>query len=93
VKALRTTSFLIMIFALAFGAFIILRAMWHGKRAEATFVAAAFAEAGEAGTARRILADAAREEAGVPSSARAAEPAGAAALRSAGERVRRSGTS
>ncbi|MBI5640441.1 MAG: sulfite exporter TauE/SafE family protein [Nitrospirae bacterium] len=34
VKALKTTSFAIMIFALALGAFIVLRAMWQGRRAE-----------------------------------------------------------
>lgn len=34
VKALKSTSFAIMIFALALGAFIVLRAMWQGRRAE-----------------------------------------------------------
>lgn len=34
VKALKTTSFGIMIFALASGAFIVLRAMWIGRREE-----------------------------------------------------------
>ena len=34
VKFLKTTSFAIMIFALALGAFIVLRAMWQGRRAE-----------------------------------------------------------
>jgi len=34
VKMLKTTSFAIMIFALALGAFIVLRAMWQGRRAE-----------------------------------------------------------
>lgn len=34
VKALKSTSFGIMIFALALGAFIVLRAMWQGRRAE-----------------------------------------------------------
>jgi uncharacterized membrane protein YfcA len=34
VKLLKTTSFAIMIFALLLGAFIVLRAMWHGRRAE-----------------------------------------------------------
>lgn len=33
-KLLKTTSFGIMIFALALGAFIVLRAMWQGRRAE-----------------------------------------------------------
>lgn len=63
VKALRTTSFLIMVLALAFGAFIVLRAMWRGKQAEATFVAAAFAEGGELETAKQILVAAARDAA------------------------------
>jgi uncharacterized membrane protein YfcA len=34
VKALKSTSFAIMIFALALGAFIVLRSMWQGRRAE-----------------------------------------------------------
>ena len=34
VTFLKTTSFAIMIFALLLGAFIVLRAMWQGKRAE-----------------------------------------------------------
>ncbi len=34
VKALKSTSFAIMIFALALGAFIVLRAIWQGRRAE-----------------------------------------------------------
>ncbi len=34
VKALKSTSFAIMIFALALGAFIVLKAMWQGRRAE-----------------------------------------------------------
>jgi uncharacterized membrane protein YfcA len=34
VKLLKTTSFAIMIFALALGAFIVLRAMWQGRQAE-----------------------------------------------------------
>jgi len=34
VKMLKTTSFGIMIFALALGAFIVLRAMWQGRQAE-----------------------------------------------------------
>jgi len=34
VKVLKTTSFAIMIFALATGAFIVLRAMWIGRREE-----------------------------------------------------------
>jgi hypothetical protein len=33
-KMLKTTSFAIMIAALAIGAFIVLKAMWQGKRAE-----------------------------------------------------------
>jgi len=33
-KILKSTSFAIMIFALALGAFIVLRAMWQGRRAE-----------------------------------------------------------
>jgi hypothetical protein len=34
VKALKSTSFAIMIFALALGAFIVLKAMWQGRKAE-----------------------------------------------------------
>lgn len=34
VKTLKSTSFAIMIFALALGAFIILKAIWQGRRAE-----------------------------------------------------------
>ncbi len=34
VKALKSTSFAIMIFALALGAFIVLKAMWQGRQAE-----------------------------------------------------------
>jgi len=34
VKMLKATSFGIMIFALALGAFIVLRAMWQGRQAE-----------------------------------------------------------
>jgi uncharacterized membrane protein YfcA len=34
VKMLKITSFAIMIFALALGAFIVLRAMWQGRKAE-----------------------------------------------------------
>ncbi|MBI5213935.1 MAG: sulfite exporter TauE/SafE family protein [Nitrospirae bacterium] len=34
VKALKSTSFAIMIFALAMGAFIVLKAMWQGRQAE-----------------------------------------------------------
>lgn len=34
VKVLKSTSFAIMIFALALGAFIVLHAMWQGRRAE-----------------------------------------------------------
>jgi uncharacterized membrane protein YfcA len=90
VKALRTTSFVIMVFALAFGAFIILRAMWRGKQAEATFVAMAFAEGGEPGTARQILAEASREASGP--SAPAKEVASATTLGAPAARVRRSGT-
>ncbi len=66
VKLLQTVSFLIMIAALAFGAFIIVRAMWRGRQAEATFLAAAFAEGGELDTARAILAEAARDESPLP---------------------------
>jgi hypothetical protein len=33
-KLLKNTSFAIMIFALALGAFIVLRAMWQGRKAE-----------------------------------------------------------
>lgn len=33
-KALKSTSFAIMIFALALGAFIVLKAMWQGRQAE-----------------------------------------------------------
>jgi uncharacterized membrane protein YfcA len=33
-KVLKTTSFAIMIFALALGAFIVLKAMWQGRKAE-----------------------------------------------------------
>jgi hypothetical protein len=33
-KMLSSTSFAIMIFALALGAFIVLKAMWEGRRAE-----------------------------------------------------------
>ena len=40
VKALKTTSFGIMIFALATGAFIVLRAMWIGRREERMAAAA-----------------------------------------------------
>lgn len=39
VKALKSTSFAIMIFALALGAFIVLRAMWQGRRAAGTATA------------------------------------------------------
>ena len=66
VSVLRSTSFTIMIAALAFGAFIILRAMWRGKQAETTFLAAAFAEGGELDTARAILSEAARDESAPP---------------------------
>ncbi|MBZ0155834.1 MAG: sulfite exporter TauE/SafE family protein [Alphaproteobacteria bacterium] len=40
VKILKSTSFAIMIFALALGAFIVLRAMWQGRRAERELSAA-----------------------------------------------------
>jgi hypothetical protein len=85
-KALKTTSFVIMIAALAFGAFIIVRAMLSGKRAEAELMAAAFAEGGELDTARQILAEAARDEAANPSGRQAV-------ARSPGTKVRRAGTS
>ena len=39
VKMLKSTSFAIMIFALALGAFIVLRAMWQGRRAEQALAA------------------------------------------------------
>jgi hypothetical protein len=34
VKVLKSSSFAIMAFALLMGAFIVLRAMWQGRRAE-----------------------------------------------------------
>ncbi len=85
-QALKTASFTIMIAALAFGAFIIVRAMWQGKQAEVTLMAAAFAEGGELDTARAILAEAARDEAAPP-------PARAAEYRSPAAKIRRSGSS
>jgi uncharacterized membrane protein YfcA len=93
VKVLSTTSFLIMILALGFGAFIILRAMWRGKQAEATFMAAAFAEGGELETARQIVAEAARDEMGARSSSMPADSVVRPPLHSPGEKIRRSGTS
>lgn len=42
VKALKSTSFAIMIFALALGAFIVLRAMWQGRQAEKMAAAEVF---------------------------------------------------
>jgi hypothetical protein len=47
VKLLKTTSFAIMIFALLLGAFIVLRAMWQGRRAERLQHAAGALEHGE----------------------------------------------
>jgi uncharacterized membrane protein YfcA len=47
VKLLKTTSFAIMIFALLFGAFIVLRAMWQGKQAEKLQQAAGALEHGK----------------------------------------------
>src|SRR5512139_762271 len=47
VKVLKTTSFAIMIFALATGAFIVLRAMWQGKQAEKLLQASGALEHGE----------------------------------------------
>jgi uncharacterized membrane protein YfcA len=90
VKALKTTSFLIMVLALAFGAFIIVRAMWRGRQAEATFVAAALAEGGDLDGARQILAEAARDGA-APS--RQGGAVVRAPLRSPAEKIRRSGSS
>ncbi len=92
VKVLSTGSFVIMIAALVFGAFIIVRAMWRGKQSEATFMAAAFAEGGELETARQIMAEAARDEAG-PSGGKPADSAVRPPLRSPEGRARRSGTS
>src|SRR5512140_1994204 len=43
VKMLKSTSFAIMIFALALGAFIVLQAMWKGRRAEQLATAEAVA--------------------------------------------------
>lgn len=42
VKILKSTSFLIMIAALLIGAFIVLKAMWQGRRAEQATAAEAF---------------------------------------------------
>ncbi|MEW6117951.1 MAG: sulfite exporter TauE/SafE family protein [Nitrospirota bacterium] len=47
VKALKSTSFAIMIFALALGAFIVLRAMWQGRRAERELAAKQVLEHGK----------------------------------------------
>jgi uncharacterized membrane protein YfcA len=47
VKLLKTTSFAIMIFALALGAFIVLRAMWQGRQAERLQHASGALEHGE----------------------------------------------
>ncbi|MDA8432145.1 MAG: sulfite exporter TauE/SafE family protein, partial [Nitrospiraceae bacterium] len=45
VRLLKNTSFLIMIFALGLGAFIVLRAMWQGRRAEQRAMQQAFEQA------------------------------------------------
>lgn len=47
VKFLKTTSFAIMIAALLLGAFIVLRAMWHGRREEKLQLAAGVAGHGK----------------------------------------------
>jgi hypothetical protein len=47
VKLLKTSSFAIMIFALLLGAFIVLRAMWQGRKAERLQHAAGALEHGE----------------------------------------------
>ncbi len=47
VKLLKTTSFAIMIFALLFGAFIVLRAMWQGRQAEKLQLASGALEHGK----------------------------------------------
>lgn len=47
-KALKSTSFAIMIFALALGAFIVLRAMWQGRKAERALAAEHALEQGKA---------------------------------------------
>ncbi len=47
VKALKSTSFAIMIFALAMGAFIVLRSMWQGRRAEREAIAKGVLEHGK----------------------------------------------
>jgi uncharacterized membrane protein YfcA len=46
-KLLKTTSFAIMIFALALGAFIVLRSMWQGRQAEKLQQAVGALEHGE----------------------------------------------
>jgi hypothetical protein len=90
-RALKTTSFLIMILALAFGAFIVLRAMWHGKKAEATFMAAAFAEGGDLAGAKQILAAAARDEAEEASPRMPADSVVRAPVHPQSGKIRRSG--
>jgi uncharacterized membrane protein YfcA len=90
VKALKTTSFLIMVLALAFGAFIIVRAMWQGRQAEATLVAAALAEGGDLDGAQQILAEAARDGSAPRKQAGAVVRA---PLGSPAEKIRRSGSS
>jgi hypothetical protein len=47
VKLLKNGSFAIMIFALLLGAFIVLRAMWQGKKAEKLLHASGALEHGE----------------------------------------------
>jgi hypothetical protein len=47
VKLLKTASFAIMIFALLLGAFIVLRAMWQGRKAERLQHASGALEHGE----------------------------------------------
>ncbi len=47
VKLLKTSSFAIMIFALLFGAFIVLRAMWQGRQAEKLQLASGALEHGK----------------------------------------------
>jgi len=47
VKLLKTSSFVIMIFALLLGAFIVLRAMWQGRQAERLLAATGAMEHGE----------------------------------------------
>ncbi|MCC6347231.1 MAG: sulfite exporter TauE/SafE family protein [Nitrospirales bacterium] len=48
IKALKSTSFAIMILALALGAFIVLRAIWQGRRAERALSPAPALERGKA---------------------------------------------